>query len=238
MFKISIIVLTFFSFYSYAQQPTIEVLSLVEKSYFYNLENVIDISYLENKPPGTGVLFEYHGPQSINCHQRLDSIAEKMLYDVRKKKNNLDYILVVDWEACKIISLEPYSTNKKNYKESYIKYHISLTSDRPKLETKGEKDKIETKIESNSNTKRFLVVTRQHHNGDWTAYGPYGPSFEVHKTEQSALGELYYDQNNTTFICTRKNYYKIYAIKDKMSGEIRFDVREFLKNLGITDVPN
>ena len=228
---------TFYPTYLKAQNAPIEVLAYIEKDYFYDLSNVIDISFLENKPPGTGVLYAYYGPQSIDCHKKLDREASMEMREVRRKKDNLDYTLIVDWEECKIISLSPYSNKARNDKSTYTLYQITLTS-KLKSETKSKVAGIKTKDNSvsTSSYKHTLLVTQVDTQGEWLATGPYGTS-QPYNSEQEAIKELYYDEPGAlTFICKRDNF-KIYAINNK-TDNVRIDVREFLKRFGITDIPN
>jgi len=210
-----------------------EVLFFITKKEFYDLEKEIDISVLENLPPRTGVLFEYYGPQSIDCHKKLDYEANLLLREVRQKKDNLNYSLVVDWEMCKIISLESDSGSSKNHKPSFMVYHINLTPNSPLVKTKA---KPIVKSEAPPGIKRPLLVTRTNNYGEWVATGPYGSS-QPYNSETEALTELFYNSPGAvTFLCERNNY-KIYVINSKVDN-VRLDVRRFLIELGIQDIPN
>lgn len=210
-----------------------EVLFYITKKEFYDLGKEIDISVLENLPPRTGVLFEYYGPQSIDCHKTLDYEANLLLREVRQKKDNLNYSLVVDWEMCKIISLEPDLGSSKNHKPSYMVYHINLTPDSPLVKTKAAPI---AKSDAPPGIKRPLLVTRINNYGEWVATGPYGSS-QPYNTETEALTELFFNSPGAvTFLCKR-DYFNIYVINSKVDN-VRLDVRGFLKELGIKDIPN
>ena len=213
--------------------PSIEVEFMITKKEFYDLTKEIDISVLENKPPRTGVLLEYYGPQSEDCHQKLDYEAHLLLRDVRQKKDNLNYSLVVDWEACKIVSLEPYSKAINKYKSSYMVYHINLTPDSPLVKTKS---KTIEKSNAPSGVKRPLLVTRLNNDGEWVATCPYGSS-QPYTTEKEALAELFYDGPGAITFLGKRDIYNIYVINNKVDN-VRLDVREFLTRLGVKDIPN
>jgi len=213
--------------------PSIEVEFMITKKEFYDMNKEIDISVLKNLPPRTGVQLEYYGPQSEDCHQRLDYEAHLLLREVRKKKDNINYSLVVDWEACKIISLEPYSKAINKYKSSYTVYHINLTPDSPLVTTKSKN--IE-KSNAPSGVKRPLLVTRLNNYGEWVATCPYGSS-QPYNTEKEALAELFYDGPGAITFLGKRDIYNIYVINNKVDN-VRLDIREFLTRLGVKDIPN
>jgi hypothetical protein len=215
-----------------------EVLAFIPKKDFYNLEKVIDISVLENLPAGTGVLYEYHGPQSIDCHKKLDAEAAKKLLEVRKKQDGLDYTLVVDWVECKIISVEPYSTKPRNDKSHWTVYQISLNNGKSEEKTKTSTAATNTTgTAGNSSIQRPLLFTYQNSHGEHIASGPYGAS-QPYNTEKEALEELFYaDPGALSYLCTR-GIYKIYVINTKDDSPVRYQIRDVLKTLGYNDIPN
>ncbi len=203
-----------------------EVIINIPDTIFYDMSKRIDISYLDGKMPGTGILYEYYGPQSIDCYQKLDKEAEKKLNTLRQKRESFNYTLIVDWQECKIISLKSYSSNTQTEKGTWTIYQISITN----------KNK-EISIQENTNISssgKPIIVTYEDAHGEWQATGPYNSS-QVYATEKEALEELFYPKESLTFLCKRKQF-NIYIINEKTEN-IRLNVRDFLKYFDINDIP-
>ncbi len=207
----------------------IEVIVEMPAEKFYNMDNIIDMSVLDGKAPGTGVLFEYHGPQSIGCQKKLDDEVEYQLRQVRQKREGISYSLTLDLVACKFISLTPYSS-KHPEKDPWIIYQIIVSKGTP-----AKSASTETK---NSATKRPLVATYKNEGGYWIAWDKYGIS-GGYQIEQYALGSLFYTEGNSVFVC-KKGKYNIYVDTQKNEHdpyEKITDVREELTKQGITGLP-
>jgi hypothetical protein len=220
---------------SQSTSASTEVLAFISEADFYNFDKVIDISVLENLPAGTGVLYEYHGPQSIDCHKTLDKLAADMLLAERKKKNHLDYTLVVDWVNCKIISLEPYSTKPRNDKTHWTMYQISLGKN--KINNGPTKSTIRETVSTTGKPlvqRQLILTTKDGH--QWRLMTPDGGYYVSTISEETVLRDNFYE--DAVYLCTR-GIYKIYAVNTTDDGKTsRLNIREFLKSKGITDIPN
>jgi hypothetical protein len=222
-------VLTIAAIYNVQLMAQIEVIVEMPAEKFYNMDNIIDMSVLDGKAPGTGVLFEYHGPQSVGCQKKLDDEVEYQLRRVRQKREGISYSLTLDLVACKFISLTPYST-KHPEKDPWLIYQIIVSNAIPV--------KSGTSESKTAKEKRLLVVTYKNDGGYWVALDKYGSS-GGYQIEQDALGSLFYTEATSVFLC-KKGKYNIYADTQKNTHdpyENVINVREYLTKEGITELP-
>lgn len=170
---------------------------------------------------------------SISCMEKINPVLDDMFRkEMKRIKEETPYVLLMDWDDCKFISMKLDKDNDDKYgsynSPSITTYHIKLYPDitvHPNFPS--------IPIE-NSASGRPIVATFEGDEG-WIAMGPYGPSV-AHPTEIRALDELFYgNRGDLTFLCDRGKY-KIYIINGKTEN-IRKDVRASLKLLGVNDIP-
>lgn len=161
------------------------------------------------------------------CAVTLEPEIQKQLKLTMKKiTEESPYILTVDYESCKFISLLPDkgtgAIGHPNFTTYYIKLYEEIKSNKPILNSKMD------------TISKPLLVTYKSENGKWVAWGPYILSDEF-DTETMAIGSLFYSATDYNFCCERGKY-KIYKLNEKpdhMSTNIRFT----LEQLGINDIP-
>ncbi len=166
--------------------------------------------------------------QQYYCFQTLNPEIEKQIKEVMKDLDKgTPYILTVDYDACKFISLVPdHGTGEISHK-SWTIYHILLTQE----------IRLEPVIKKEENTGNTapLLATFKNDNGQWIAMGPYMTTDEF-ASEQQAIGSLFYADTDLTFLCERGKF-RIYKLNVKIEHQAN-DIRYALKQFGINDIPN
>lgn len=167
------------------------------------------------------------------CVKTLDpEISTHLKAEMKKIKEGTPYLLAVDYENCKFISLLPDKGTGGIASANHTIYRIMLYQD---ITSHSDfPSAITMKKDENSANKRPLLATYQDDKGKWIAMGPYMTT-DPYGTENQALGSLYYADSDLTFLCQRGKF-KIYALKGKVEHDSR-DIRSALKALGINDIP-
>lgn len=160
------------------------------------------------------------------CATTLDPEIERQLKLTMKKiTNESPYILTVDYEECKFISLVPDkgtgAIGHPNFTTYYIKLYEEIKRD----------PVIKAKIDTIS---KPLLVTYKTENSKWIAWGPYMQTDEF-QTESLAIESLFYDVADYSFCCQRGKY-KIYKLNSKVEHSAT-NIRFALEQLGINDIP-
>lgn len=164
---------------------------------------------------------------SILCLDTLNPEIKKQLEkEMAKINNGTAYTLTVDYISCKFISLLPDNGAGLISHPDWTTYYISLYQKIP----------IEPVIKSDEkdDSKTPLLATYLDDSGKWIAMGPYLTS-DAFNTENEAIGSLFYSSSDMRFLC-QKGKFKIYALNMKVD-HYYIDVRNALKQLGITDIP-
>lgn len=167
------------------------------------------------------------------CTETLDPLITMHLKaEMGKIKEGTPYLLAVDYENCKFISLLPDKGTGGISSAGQTIYRITLYQD-----ITSHPDFPGTSIinkDENTASKKPILATYQDENGKWIAMGPYMTT-DPYATENQAIGSLFYADSDLTFLCQRSKY-KIYLLKGKVEHDAR-DIRGALKLLGISDIP-
>ena len=160
------------------------------------------------------------------CATTLDPEIERQLKLTMKKiTNESPYILTVDYEECKFISLLPDkgtgAIGHPNFTTYYIKLYEEIKRD----------PVIKSKLDTIS---KPLLVTYKSENSKWIAWGPYMVTEEF-ETEVLAIESLFYTVSDYHFCCQRGKY-KIYKLNNKVEHSAT-NIRFALEQLGINDIP-
>lgn len=167
------------------------------------------------------------------CTETLDPlIAMHLKTEMGKIKEGTAYLLAVDYENCKFISLLPDKGTGSISSSGHTIYRITLYQDIT-LHPDFPATAIMKKDES-STPKKPILATYRDENGKWVAMGPYMTT-DPYDSENQALGALFYADADLTFLCQRGKF-KIYLLKEKVEHDAR-DIRAALKLLGINDIP-
>lgn len=168
---------------------------------------------------------------SIQCVEKMNLILEDSIKnEMRKVSVETPYILAIDWNSCKFISLRK-DNDKDNKYGSYednrtTYYRINLY---PIITTEPV---IKPDYPATYNSS--LLATYITNEGQWKAIGPYLIS-EPYSSEKEAIGSLFFDETDYKFI-SQQGKYKIYTL-NKVANHPFVDVRFILKQAGVTNLP-
>ena len=156
---------------------------------------------------------------------KIDSLFRKEMKTITE---GTPYVLVVDFDykECEIVAFRPDKGTGSIIKPGQTIFHIML---QPEI-------KLEPIIKPDdpSTYESSLLSTYINDEGKWVAIGPYLES-DGYATEERAIGSLFFGTNDYKYV-SKKGRYKIYTL-NKLPHKSMIDVRFFLKQAGITDLP-
>ncbi len=165
--------------------------------------------------------------QKSNCAQRLQPEIDKQLRaEMKKISEGTPYLLTVDYEDCKFVSLVPDRGSGAIGDKNATLYRITLYQE-------IEREPV-VKPDPDGIKKFPILATYINEKGKWIAISPYEMS-EGYETEERAIGALFYTAGELSFL-KNSGKFRVYKF-NKPQENIRIDVRGIIKQLGATDIP-
>jgi hypothetical protein len=188
----------------------------------------VDKSGKMNQFSETGNILEQLHAHAIslgkeNCYETVKSSLKEMLNrEVFFLNNGTPYKLIIDYNNCRVVSLEANLGVESNFSSSLLIYEIQTYEE--ELSATG---MVKNEVDY---TPRHALLATYQENGKWIAIGPYITTDEFFSTEQDAIARLHYRASEMKFICMAGKF-RIYGLNKPLEYDAR-DVRKIVEQYG------